>query len=56
MTGLKQLMHLNQCPFFTIDEVKRLMEWLIKRLVKVGAKVAYLPGERGMFLWRPYSP
>ena len=35
------LLHMLRQFHFVGEEVKRSMEWLIKRLIKVGAKVAY---------------
>ncbi|MGO9121369.1 MAG: IS1380 family transposase [Desulfomonilaceae bacterium] len=35
------LLHMLRQLYLTGEEVKRSMEWLIKRLIKVGAKVAY---------------
>jgi hypothetical protein len=38
------LLHMLRQFYFVGEEVKRSMEWLIKRLIKVGAKVAYHGG------------
>ena len=35
------LLHMLRQFYLMGEEVKRSMEWLIKRLIKVGAKVAY---------------
>ncbi len=35
------LLHMLRQFYLVVEEVKRSMEWLIKRLIKVGAKVAY---------------
>jgi hypothetical protein len=35
------LLHMLRQFYLVGEEVKRSMEWLIKRLIKVGAKVAY---------------
>ncbi len=35
------LLHMLREFYLVAEEVKRSMEWLIKRLIKVGAKVAY---------------
>jgi len=35
------LLHMLRQFYLRGEDVKRSMEWLIKRLVKVGAKVAY---------------
>ena len=35
------LRHMLRQFYLMGEEVKRSMEWLIKRLIKVGAKVAY---------------
>jgi hypothetical protein len=35
------LLHVLRQSYLSGEEVKRSMEWLIKRLIKVGAKIAY---------------
>jgi hypothetical protein len=35
------LLHMLRQFYLVGEEIKRSMEWLIKRLIKVGAKVAY---------------
>jgi hypothetical protein len=37
------LLHMARQFYVWGEEVKRSMEWLIKRLIKVGAKVSYHP-------------
>jgi hypothetical protein len=45
MIGLRvffiNLLHMVRQFYLIGEEVKRSMEWLIKRLIKVGARVAY---------------
>jgi hypothetical protein len=36
-----KLLHMLRQFYLIDEEVRRLMEWLIKRLIEVGAKVAY---------------
>ncbi len=49
------LLHiLRQCRLAG-EEVKRSIEWLIKRLVKVSAKVARIMVKGGKFMWRLIS-
>ena len=35
------LLHMFRSFYLQGEEVRRSMEWIIKRLIKVGAKVAY---------------
>jgi len=44
------LLHMLRQFYLVGEEVKRSMEWLIKRLIKVGTKVAYHVGG-GLFMW-----